>query len=141
MGFVFSYQAIYVATAVVLSWLIAHLLKPACNKHVSWKNVFATDGGMPSAHTAPASALAFAIFFSEGFTVLFVVSIVFLVAMMRDAVGVRFSVGKNALALKELVGTKKMKNKISLGQGHLPKEVLASLFIGIFVAMILFLVF
>jgi len=141
MALMFSYQAIYVASTVLLSWIIAHLLKPLCNKSIPWKNVFMIDGGMPSAHTAPASALAFAIFFSEGFTTLFVLSVVFLVALMRDAVGVRFSVGKNALALKELAGTKKMKNKIFLGQGHLPKEVLASFFLGLFVALLLFLVF
>jgi hypothetical protein len=141
MGILFSYQAIYIMSAVILSWLVAHLLKPFCNKSVSWKQVFTTDGGMPSAHTAPAAALSFAIFFSEGFTVLFVLSLVFLVALMRDAVGVRFAVGKNALALKELVGKKKLKNKIFLGQGHLPKEVMASLFLGIFVALLLFLVF
>lgn len=141
MTIVFSYQAIYVASAVIISWLIAQLLKPLCNKSIPWKKVFVIDGGMPSAHTAPASALAFAIFFSEGFTTLFVLSVVFLVALMRDAVGVRFTVGKNALALKELAGNKKLKNKIFLGQGHLPKEVLASLFLGIFVALLLFLVF
>ena len=140
MGFFISYQAVYVVGAVVISWLIAHLLKPVCNKNIGWKQLFSVDGGMPSAHTAPAAALSFGILFSEGFTTLFVVSAVFLIALMRDAVGVRFAVGKNALALKEVAGTKKLKHEISLTQGHRLKEVLASLFIGVLVALALFLV-
>ena len=141
MGFVFSYHALYVALAVVISWVFAHLLKPICNKDISWKEIFSNDGKMPSAHTAPAAALAFAIFFSEGFSTLFILSVVFLIAMMRDAVSVRYAVGQNALALKEVAGSKKLKNAILVKRGHLPKEVVAGLFIGIFVALLLFLVF
>lgn len=140
-NFIFSYQALYVAVAVLASWVIAHLLKPICNKDISWKEVFANDGRMPSAHTAPASALTFAILFSQGFTTLFVFSVVFLVAIARDAVGVRYAVGANSLALKELAGSKKLKHPVVLKFGHLPKEVMVSLFIGVFVSLILFMVF
>lgn len=140
MGFFISYQAIYVAAAVIISWVLAHLAKPLCNASISWKQLFSVDGGMPSAHTVPASALSFAIFFSQGFTILFVVSVVFLVALMRDAVGVRAAVGNNALALQEVVGKKKLHHPISLTKGHLVKEVVAGFFLGLVVALVLFLV-
>lgn len=136
MIFQFSSQALYVFVVVILSWFIAHLLKPILNKEVSWRQVFANDGNMPSAHTSPASALMFAILFSQGFTTMFVFSMVFLVAIMRDAVSVRYAVGQNALALQELKGKKKLKHSILVRKGHLPREVIIGFLIGFLVALV-----
>lgn len=135
------HAGLYVFVSVVVSWVIAHLFKPILNKEISWNNFFMMDGHMPSAHTAPAAALSFAILFSEGFSTVFVFSVVFLIALMRDAVSVRFAVGQNALVLKESLSSKKLKDRVLIKEGHKPKEVFASLLIGLIVAALFLLVF
>ncbi len=75
-----------------LAWLVAQLLKTLLDylktKKVHIQKLYQT-GGMPSSHSSLVSALAFSIYLTEGFTALFIVSVVMAVIVMRDAISLR----------------------------------------------------
>jgi len=136
-----SRDFLFVFFSVLISWLLANFLKPFLNKEISFKEIFSKDGGMPSAHTTPASALMFSIFLSQGFSLLLVFSMVFLIAIMRDAVGVRYASGQNAIVLKKVVKKIDLKETVLVVKGHTNSQVLAGLFLGFFTTIILYGVF
>ncbi len=137
-----SIDFIFVASAVLFSWIITNLLKPLLNKDIFWNEIFSKDGGMPSAHTTPASALVFSIFLIQGFSISLVIAIVFLIALMRDAVGVRYTVGHNSLILNKLVKKNRLsKVSVKITEGHTPIQVFAGFLVGLFVTIICYWVF
>lgn len=105
---------------------------------------FMEYGGMPSSHTALFTALATGIGLVEGFhSPLFFVSVFVGAAFIRDAVGIRWSLGYHGRVLNELMTTlpndiraslpKKLKERL----GHKPTEALAGAALGISLAVLL----
>lgn len=102
---------------------------------------FWRTGGMPSSHSALAIALATAIGINNGpDTDLFVLSLVFALVVIRDALGVRRATGQQAKVLN-LMG-REVSDRLSIPfrpvkeiHGHKPAEVLVGAILGFFIAL------
>ena len=65
---------------------------------------FVGTGGMPSSHSAGASALATSVGVTYGFdSALFAIALIFTLIVMFDAQGVRFATGKQAEILNKML--------------------------------------
>jgi len=101
---------------------------------------FWRTGGMPSSHAALVSALTTSIAFKEGITSnLFILSLWFMLVVIRDALGVRRSSGLQARALNNLGRQISEKTDCAFSpvkeiQGHTPLEVVVGVLLGIFIA-------
>ena len=97
-------------------------------------------GGMPSSHSAMVAALAASIAFNEGLASnLFVITLMFALVIIRDALGVRRSSGVQARVLNWLGRQASEKLKIEYHpvkevNGHSPLEVAVGVFLGIIIA-------
>ena len=97
-------------------------------------------GGMPSSHSAMVAALAASIAFNEGpDSNLFVITLMFALVIIRDALGVRRSSGIQARVLNWLGRQASEKLKIEFHpvkevNGHSPLEVIVGITLGIIIA-------
>lgn len=133
-----------------LSWLIAQILKTtinaAINKRLSFSRLVG-DGGMPSGHSATVTALATMCGFEAGFdSVVFALSVMFAIVVMKDALGVRRETGKQAESIismakllneaiaekDEIIKTEKLKVLV----GHTPLQVVCGSALGLVVAIV-----
>ena len=95
---------------------------------------------MPSSHSAMVSSMASSIAFSEGLdSSLFIVSLMFALVIIRDALGVRRSSGIQARMLNWLGRNMAEKFKIEFHPvkevlGHSPLEVVVGALLGIIIA-------
>ena len=129
-------SGVWLGLVVVAAWLCAQTLKILFHNGTPGEPWWWRTGGFPSSHTAPASALAIGIFLVEGFSTLFVFSVVFLVAIIRDAVGVRYATGINGQLLQKFMGKDKLAKKVIVEQGHTLIQTLAGFLVGAAVALI-----
>ena len=101
-----------------------------------FEDLFVT-GSMPSAHSAIVASLATILLFTEGFSPLFFTTFVFAAIVIRDAVGVRRTVGEESKVLTNVISALKTKFHINIPRkmhqslGHQPLEVLVGVLIGI----------
>ena len=99
-------------------------------------------GGMPSSHSAVVCSLAASAGIREGFASnLFIISLVFAMITLRDALGVRRSAGIQAKTLNSLGKQTSQKigiefNTVKEIQGHTPLEVVVGSLLGIAIAII-----
>jgi len=97
-------------------------------------------GGMPSSHASMVSAVAASIAFHEGIdSNLFVITLMFAMIIIRDALGVRRSSGIQARVLNWLGRQTAEKIKIEFHpvkevNGHSPLEVAVGVLLGIIIA-------
>ena len=140
-----------VFVSVSISWLTAQFLKTISNglfkkslhgffdilASLIWRT-----GGMPSSHAALVTALAVSIGIHEGVgSTVFVLAIFFAFVVIRDALGVRLSSGRQAQVLNKL--GKSLEKHVDIDftavkevQGHTPSEVLAGIILGGSIALI-----
>ncbi len=104
------------------------------HKTLSWHDLVVT-GGMPSSHSAFVVALATIIYLEEGPSSIFAVSLVLALIVLRDAFGVRRTVGMEGKAIQKLFKMHHLKSKFHYSLGHSPKEVLVGSLIGLIVAV------
>lgn len=114
----------------------------------SWQTaLFFSTGGMPSSHSALASALATSVGMRLGFgTPAFSVSAVLMMVVMYDAAGVRRAAGQQAVAINFLFSKLeeqgvKLDKKLKEMLGHSPVEVAAGALLGIIIAALACVVF
>ena len=127
-----------------LAWLIAQVLKiifyASKHRRINFKLLLGS-GGMPSSHSSTVMALCTAVGKVEGWdTSIFIVSLIFSIIIMTDAVGVRRAVGQQAQILNIMVDELYEKGTISERRlkellGHTPVEVFVGAGIGILVAL------
>lgn len=141
----FLTNKIFIAT--ISAWFIAQSIKIATalilTKRFNFKLLLST-GGMPSAHAASVSALAFSVGKVEGFSsTLCIIAIVFAYITMFDAQGVRRHAGAQAATLNKMVeelyfnkGIRPDRLKELLG--HTPFEVFAGCLLGVVLALLMF---
>ncbi len=104
-------------------------------------------GSMPSAHAAIVTSLVLILFLTEGFSPLFFVAFVMAVIVIRDAVGVRRTVGEESKVLTNVIGVLKTKFHITIPRkmhqslGHQPIEVFVGTLIGIGSAIFVYMFF
>lgn len=118
--------------------LIKIILYALENKKLSWKDIVVT-GGMPSSHSAFVTSLVTIIFLTEGVTTSFVISLVLAAIVIRDAFGVRRSVGEEGLLLNKIAKNLKLHKKMHYAMGHTPAQVLVGGILGIVLAYIVYI--
>ena len=130
------------AGSVFLAWLLAQLYKAGdtFNKTGVWKwKALLENGGMPSAHASVVAALSLTVFLETGFSLLFVVSVVFSLIVLNDALKVRRQASVHASLLSELLGKKrKRRSALSSSLGHTPTEVAVGLVLGMLVTWLMY---
>jgi len=133
--------------AALFGWLIAQSIMMVCSlletRRLDFSYLVST-GGMPSAHSAMASALATSIGLCEGFdSAIFALSIAFALVVMFDAQNVRAAAGEQARLLNQLVDELFKEHHLSETKlkellGHTRLEVFMGMLTGIAVAMALY---
>ena len=98
-------------------------------------------GGMPSSHSAFVISLATIIYLVEGASTVFAVSLVLAFIIIRDAFGVRRSVGEEGHILTQILKKLKIKTKLHYSLGHTPWQVLVGSLIGFLTALLVFYLF
>lgn len=114
--------------------------------------MWTSTGGMPSSHSSLVSTITFSILFFEGVTASFVVSLVFAMVVVQDAMGVRYEASKHANIINQIVDDiedpqkKEEIQEVNRGKdlkvmlGHKPKEAFGGVMFGILFAAIGFLI-
>ena len=105
------------------------------HRTLTWSDLVVT-GGMPSSHSAFVIALATIIFLEEGTSTAFAISLVFAFVIIRDAFGVRRSVGEEGLIIQKILKKIKLKTKTHFAMGHTPKQVLVGSLLGLLVSLL-----
>lgn len=129
---------LWVLLAVISSLILSKILKIFFFKNT--KKAMLAGGGMPSSHCASATSLTSMIFFIEGLTSVFVLSLSFAIVVFVDAVRVRRAVGINADALKDLAKKSKLDDDVMIEHGHTLKEAVYGCVLGLAVAAVLYIV-
>ncbi len=128
-----------VILAVVLAGFGAQLVKLFIywfrHKSLTWHDLVVT-GGMPSSHSAFVVSLTTIIYLEEGLSTAFAISLVFALIVVRDAFGVRRSVGREGQAIQRLLKLHHIGSKFHYAIGHTPLQVLVGSVIGFVVALI-----
>lgn len=131
--------------AAFLAWLFAQAIKMAFFFARTRKINFAylvSTGGMPSAHSAMASALATSVALRVGMAdPLFAIAVAFALVVMFDAQSVRRAAGLQAHILNQIVDelfkTRRVTDKrLAEFLGHTPLEVFFGMLIGVFIAIL-----
>ena len=127
------------------SWMVAQITKMLCAMYRTHRLDFhylVSTGGMPSAHSALASAMATAIGLKSGFgSPVFAVALVLCLIVMFDASTVRRAAGQQARLLNEIVDELFKEHHLSERKlaellGHTRLEVFLGMIMGILVAML-----
>ncbi|MEK6809660.1 MAG: divergent PAP2 family protein [Nanoarchaeota archaeon] len=130
-----------IALAVLVGGFGAQLLKLLIyffrHKSLSWHDLVVT-GGMPSSHSAFVVSLASIIYLEEGLSTAFVVSLVLALIVLRDAFGVRRTVGMEGKQIEKLLRLHKLKSKFHYSMGHTPLEVVVGAGIGLLSSLFVF---
>lgn len=135
--------------SIIFSWLGAQFLKTIImllrGKVKTLKDLFSLlfwrTGGMPSSHSALVTALTTSIGFKHGAdSEIFLLSLAFMLVIIRDAVGVRRSSGIQASVLNKIGNQLKDQGIISYTsikeiQGHKPLEVIFGSILGFFIGL------
>jgi acid phosphatase family membrane protein YuiD len=131
-----------VLIAPLLSWAVAQLFKMFVvllqKKQLNFR-CLVSSGGMPSSHSAVVASLATAVAFIDGFgSVTFGISVVLAFIVMRDAAGVRQSVGQQGDILKRILKeigerqpVKVLGRDFQVLAGHTPVQVIVGGLLGI----------
>jgi len=126
------------------AWVFAQSIKMASSfrktRRLDFRYLVST-GGMPSAHSAMAVALATIIGIKDGFgSSIFVLALAFAIVVMLDASIVRRAAGQQATLLNQIVdellsGHRLSEQKVVELLGHTRLEVFLGMFLGIFVGL------
>ncbi len=109
------------------------------HKTLSFRDLVVT-GGMPSSHSSFVVALTTIIYLLEGTSTSFAISLVFTFIVIRDAFGVRRTVGEEGIIINKILKKIKLKTKAHVSMGHTPLQVLIGALIGFVVAILVYLI-
>jgi len=131
--------------AIIIAWLGAHLIKYIISlikkEKYELKSYLFMSGGLPSSHTATATAIMTVIGLKDGTdTGLFGLSVLFALIVMYDAMKVRRSSGEQGEAIKSLIESHNSKIKLPrVSKGHTPVEVAFGALLGMIIGAVVFL--
>ena len=147
MDYFIEFGKNYIFWTSAAAWFIAQSIKVVLGvfreKRFNFR-WFVGTGGMPSSHSAGASALATSVGVTYGFdSALFAIALIFTLIVMFDAQGVRFATGKQAEILNKMLEDIYWKKKLDEEQlkeliGHTPVQVFAGAFLGIVVSLLFY---
>lgn len=133
-----------IALAVLVGGFGAQLLKLLIfffrHKSLSWHDLVVT-GGMPSSHSAFVVSLATIVYLEEGASTAFVISLVLAFIVLRDAFGVRRTVGMEGKQIEKLLKLHKLKSKFHYSMGHTPLQVAVGAVMGLISSLAIFFLF
>jgi len=121
------------------------LITDGIPKNFTWQHLISDYGGMPSSHTAFVTSLATVVGLREGLdSAAFAIAFVLMLVVIRDAIGFRREIGRNAVLTnylaKNLLKDKKI-NLLTERVGHKLSEVIAGLVLGGALSAIIFFIF
>ncbi len=127
-----------VALSVLIAWAAAQIILKIIVFSYKKKKLFIRaafmGGGMPSGHSALVAALSTAIYLNQGFTPLFIVTIILAALVIYDALLKKRVIG----GFLAVLGEKHPKKHLLEELGHGVKEVLVGVLIGIIGVLIYF---
>lgn len=133
---------------LIICQLLKFTIETVQTKKCNWSRLFNGSGGMPSSHTTFSSSITMLIGYTLGFDhPLFAVSLIFMLIVAYDAMGLRLESEKQAQAINmmfEKFEKGKWKtgfNKLKEELGHQPLEVLVGLLLGTSSAFLFFILF
>lgn len=131
--------------SAVFAWLLAQAIKMtfffARTRKINFA-YFVSTGGMPSAHSAMATALATSVALRVGMAdPLFALALAFALVIMFDAQSVRRAAGMQARVLNQIVDELFKTRRVAEGRlvellGHTRLEVFFGMLIGVFIAIL-----
>lgn len=104
------------------------------HKSLNWKDLIVT-GGMPSSHSAFVVSLATIIYLVEGTSTSFAIGLLLAFVVIRDAFGVRRSVGEEGHVLDLLIKKMKIKTELHYAIGHTPLQVFVGSLVGFLISL------
>jgi len=107
------------------------------HKRLAWHDLIVT-GGMPSSHSAFVVSLATIIYLIEGTSTAFAISLVLAMIVLRDAFGVRRTVGEEGLFINKILKKIDLKSKTHFAMGHTPLQVIVGSILGFVIAVLVF---
>jgi hypothetical protein len=102
-------------------------------KKLRWEMLYQL-GAFPSTHATSVTSLTTVILIVQGVSPLFIVTLVFSIIVIRDALGVRKAVEKQAKILN-----KKLKANLYENIGHTPLDIIGGIILGIIVTALIVL--
>lgn len=110
------------------------------HRRLTWQDLIVT-GGMPSSHSAFVTSLSTIIYLYEGLSTSFSISVVLALIVLRDAFGVRRTVGEEGLVINKLMKKMNVKTKTHFAMGHTKAQVFVGSILGILIALGVFYFF
>ncbi|MEK7072031.1 MAG: divergent PAP2 family protein [Patescibacteria group bacterium] len=142
------FELILIPIVVAVITQILKLIIDGIPNNLNWQHLVNDYGGMPSSHTSFVTALSTVVGLSQGFdSAAFAISVVLMVVVMRDAVGFRREIGRNAVFTNMLAkiiykdAPNQTKNKIDFLNervGHSFSEIIVGFIFGACLALILY---
>ncbi len=136
------YSLIIIPILVAIVTQIIKLITDRVPNNLNWQHLFNDYGGMPSSHTALVSSLALMAGLIYGFdSGYFAIAFIFMLVVIRDAVGFRREIGKNAILTNMIAQEIWPENPEVLLQeriGHTRNEVIVGLIVGVILTIIFY---
>ena len=130
----------------ITTWIITQsakfFLELNKDKNVKFRRVISESGGMPSSHSAVVVAISTYIALAEGIhSSIFGLSFIFAMIVIYDSMKVRYSNGKQAEAINNIIEAEKIKVPVvRIVRGHTPLEVAVGGAIGILIGYAAFII-
>ncbi len=119
---------------VIISQIIKFIIESIKYKKILFNRLINGSGGFPSSHATLVSSLTSLMYLNYGYSEYFVISLVFSLIILYDAIGVRYEVGKHARILNELNSSSKPLKELI---GHTLFEVLCGIILGCLISFLL----
>ncbi len=119
---------------VIISQIIKFIIESIKYKKILFNRLINGSGGLPSSHATFVSSLTNLMYLNYGYSEYFVISLVFSLIILYDAIGVRYEVGKHARILNELNSSSKPLKELI---GHTLFEVLCGIILGCLISFLL----
>ncbi|MBI2665953.1 divergent PAP2 family protein, partial [Candidatus Woesearchaeota archaeon] len=95
-------------------------------------------GGMPSSHSAFVVSLATIVYLTEGVSTAFAISLVLALIVLRDAFGVRRTVGEEGVLLTQVIHKLRIKKQTHFSMGHTPAQVIVGSVLGFLSSLLVY---
>lgn len=142
------FELVLIPLAVAVLTQVLKLIIDGIPNNLNWQQLTSSYGGMPSAHTAFVASLATVIGLNQGFdSPAFAISFVLMIIVMRDAMGFRREIGRNAIFTNTLAkkiyqsANTQTKRKIEFLNeqiGHSIREVAVGWVVGVGLSIVLY---
>ncbi len=129
------YYVVVPLIALVICQLLKFLFELIKTKKVNFGRLINGSGGMPSSHSTLCSSITMLIGLNHNFRgEIFGLSLVLLLIVCYDAMGVRRETEKQAVIINKYT-----KSKLLEDVGHEPLEVFAGIFLGIIISCLFYI--